>query len=450
MQQSAPQSKQRRKPTPSARSRVKVNRYVRVQDAAENLYRTFGLACSGRVEHQVHLMLQAISENPSQVMFKLVLAKSDTGPLTTSRSLLRLAIESQLTPAPMTFHNFSDSADLISAPGSRKRRQVEFEGDGVAISAQPLIQQYLESYTDSDTGQSQADGNDDSEIPASRKQKKTDSFAGVKIHQDSSVAPQVDVLPNFCNNGDFCEHIDSAKFRDVQKGHALGYLASREFAKHLIYLDRTIQQMEAEPISRTCKSLMTLNMLFKQADLTQSEIASISKQLAIAALQYHATPWLETWDGDHILFANRSSSPLRLALEVGSFESYLSVSIQKPGENNGTPIASRSKTLIPNWTLFRLGVMLLELAYQRPLRDMREPDDHYPNERDTDFFTARRLCHSVSKKMGIRFAKVVRQCISCDFGYGEDFSEVDLQAAYNESVIEELDSIETGLKNMGL
>lgn len=81
---------------------------------------------------------------------------------------------------------------------------------------------------------------------------------------------------------------------------------------------------------------------------------------------------------------------------------------------------------------------------------MREPDDNYPNEHETDFYTARRLSLNVSTKMGSKYAKVVARRISCNFGHGEDLSNTELQACFHENVIQELDSIETGLKKMGL
>lgn len=176
--------------------------------------------------------------------------------------------------------------------------------------------------------------------------------------------PNHDLLPNFCAKQDLCSHVDSIQAQKTAEYHALGYIASRECTKHLIYLDQSAESKDSSLNLAAAGETTTLSDLFTRGDLTQSKIASISKQLAIAALQYHATPWIETWDGDHVLLmTERNASDASDVSDVNAFESSIDVSIRKPEGEPHTPISSRSKTLIPNWTLLRLGIMLVELAY---------------------------------------------------------------------------------------
>jgi hypothetical protein len=102
----------------------------------------------------------------------------------------------------------------------------------------------------------------------------------------------------------------------------------------------------------------SLNNLCITTKLSTAAIVSLSKQLSIAVLQYNATPWLEQWDGDHVLISGGATALANL--ESGLFDSYLDVSI---GNLHQSPSASELyETFVPNMTSFRLGVMLLELA----------------------------------------------------------------------------------------
>lgn len=251
-------------------------------------------------------------------------------------------------------------------------------------------------------------------------------------------------FPNFCNNSNFCTHVHNLLAKGYVDGHPVGYLDAQGCTKHLIYL--TSQQRTFSIASTTTPVLESLKKLYGGSEVSMSDTASLAKQLAIGVLQYHATPWLESWDADHVLIA--SAKPTQPLLADGRLDSYVDVSIRNPQEE--TSILERSKTLIPNWILFRLGIMLLELAYQQPLREMQKPEDHYPNEHDTDFFTARRLRLGVSQRMGLEFAGVVGKCIQCNFGHGEDLGTKALQECYYKNVIQKLENIETKFKEMGL
>ena len=46
--------------------------------------------------------------------------------------------------------------------------------------------------------------------------------------------------------------------------------------------------------------------------------------------------------------------------------------------------------------------------------------------------------------MGSTYGKIVRQCLRCDFGYGDDLDDLDLQARYYQAIVCELRRLEDG------
>lgn len=133
-------------------------------------------------------------------------------------------------------------------------------------------------------------------------------------------------------------------------------------------------------------------------------------------------------------------------LESGPFDPYLDVSIGNARQHAYAREVYES--FVPNMTLFRLGIILLELAYQKPLHLMQEASDLRPNEYDTAFATARRLRWRVSEKMGPSFADIVGKCIQCDFGHGQDLKSKLLQECYYENVVQGLEGLETRFKQL--
>lgn len=103
----------------------------------------------------------------------------------------------------------------------------------------------------------------------------------------------------------------------------------------------------------------------------------------------------------------------------------------------------RSRTLIRNQLLFRLGVMLLEIAFQKPLDEMKETTDaDGQDDSNADFWAADRLRHQVSACLAPRYAEVVRKCIHCDFGKDFDLTATKLQEAFYQDVVCELKRLE--------
>lgn len=74
--------------------------------------------------------------------------------------------------------------------------------------------------------------------------------------------------------------------------------------------------------------------------------------------------------------------------------------------------------------------------------------ENLPHEKQTDYDAAERLAQGpgLRNRMGPRFATIVRKCLSCDFGLGEnDLSNEQLQGVFFVDVIVALREVGIGL-----
>jgi hypothetical protein len=173
----------------------------------------------------------------------------------------------------------------------------------------------------------------------------------------------------------------------------------------------------------------------------------LAAQLASAVLQFHATPLLRGfWHGEDVIFFWHSgeddvasiTSP-HINVQVGSTKPHKLVTQARDNLNDVTG------QLIRNPYLFSLGVMLIELAFQAPLRSLYNSEDLINGQPNTllDFFVASRLSKTISSSLGPAYGKVVRNCLGCDFGQGtNDLNDVKLQIAFYQDVVCELERLE--------
>lgn len=92
--------------------------------------------------------------------------------------------------------------------------------------------------------------------------------------------------------------------------------------------------------------------------------------------------------------------------------------------------------------------MLIELAFEAPLRDLQLPVDIEGSQEDwhTEFFTAKRVSRITASPLGGRYAKIVRKCLQCDFGRGDDLDDPGLQEGVYREVVCELGQLEEKLR----
>lgn len=84
--------------------------------------------------------------------------------------------------------------------------------------------------------------------------------------------------------------------------------------------------------------------------------------------------------------------------------------------------------------------MLLELAYNAPLAELRTPADGRQDE-NLLHRAAARLKDSVWRKLGTKYADVVKVCMHCALGPSNDLDSGDLQERFFDEVLQNLNFI---------
>lgn len=216
------------------------------------------------------------------------------------------------------------------------------------------------------------------------------------------------------------------------------------------------------PASPHSKSISLTQLIAQECDngpiggMPQYQRLYLAKSLALAVLQFHATPWLGAkWRSDDIMFysfANpepRQQEP-RLVPHLNAVITPTRLKTGPIGEADTSRSSLLATSIAPNVLLFSFGVILLEIAYGAPFEMLQQPEDIVASSDDrfTDFITARRLADGVGTSLGAAFASIVRKCLRCDFGCGEDLDDPVLQARLYEDVVCKLGALEDGFRRL--
>ena len=176
--------------------------------------------------------------------------------------------------------------------------------------------------------------------------------------------------------------------------------------------------------------------------LSIKERLRLAKSLAVAVLEFHSTPWLsETWGSGDILFYSVKETEENGLLGIPFLKAPLVEDSRQAELYDGHSEKEKSVLGVLNVCLYNLGIVLLELGFDAPLRSLRRDLDLERGQADqnTDYRTANRLKYLVSKKLGARYGTVVRKCLDCDFDSGYELDDVELQNAVFDHVVKELD-----------
>ena len=198
----------------------------------------------------------------------------------------------------------------------------------------------------------------------------------------------------------------------------------------------------------------------------------VAHKLANTVLHYGSGPWLSLgWRLRELLFRSSKENTVTSALETMHICSKFSKGYPEPlvglGFTNSLedqPDAATALILgdlperekaqygttqdelqirfgIPDLTLFSLGIALLELAYRKPLHELRHARDQGIN-----LFTARRLAEEPIS-LGPKYQFIVQKCLQRGFAAGrKDLNDATLRGAVYSEVVVELEDMMKCLK----
>ncbi|KAK7927467.1 hypothetical protein PG985_004465 [Apiospora marii] len=262
------------------------------------------------------------------------------------------------------------------------------------------------------------------------------SSAAVIDKAGDALAPQPlgDTGPkplDLCSSGDMCTQLCT------QTSRCGGYLDTPEHLRH--HLSPVCNDSCDHTQCFNPKRLGEPSLLDEIFKLPVERSISVPAQLRLAlslvkgVLQFQSTPWLQPlWRLQDLSFFQVNEG---LAASLDTL--HIGTELTK-GKQRDTVMANGSEDLasaqlihgVRNLTMHSLGVALLQIGQWGALK----PEDIVEVRRIADL-SAR------DSRLGPRFQKLTRQCLDCDFGFGKDLSQSELQGAIYRDVVCELEGL---------
>ncbi len=399
-----------------------VLKYQTIRKASRQVYEALGKACNKHTDHIAHFRVEVEQfvnngENAPQVKFNMAFTHMTSAGSTDSRDPIWFVVESTLSDETAT--PSGNEAASLDEPGKTLKRQL----DAAASHNSRKVQKRV-GY----------------QPPTS-----------APLSSSPNIAPDAFTSEN-CMKRDFCDDLRRS-FREPRKANVcVGILENTDRCKHYVYPSPTTPCAES-------RKAISLGQLIRSASrpgvvggIPVHERLNLAKNLAIAVLQYHSTPWLRrSWRNEDILFFSAESS-IHLQKLPNLSTPHLNAKIMGYDGQHTRAATNPEQTVERNPVLFSLGVVLLEIAHAATLESLKQDSDltHGREDRFTEFFTARRMAKSKNSVMGVKYHNIVEQLVECVFPCGDDLNNDQLQAAFHSDIICPLAELEEGFRKFHL
>lgn len=259
-------------------------------------------------------------------------------------------------------------------------------------------------------------------------------------------------LPDYWEQKDFCLQIQ--KPNPVSDGYIGTFNKSGSY-NHLVKYLLPNEERKFSQTTSLAELISSISEAGQSRHLLQYERISLAKQLALAVLQFHATPLLKgSWCSEDVIFFDQGKEIVKQndAPRTPHFKVLVRKSQSSGKITEDSDELLDETAFIRNPYLFGLGVVMVEIAYQAPLKSLRINKDLFNGceGRLTDILTVNRLSKTMGAVLGSDYARVVKKCLTCDFGKGDDLSNQGLQDLFHEEVVCELDRLEKGLRALDI
>ncbi|KAL2869651.1 5'-methylthioadenosine/S-adenosylhomocysteine nucleosidase family protein [Aspergillus lucknowensis] len=390
-----------------------IEHFRTIQKAANSLYDALGKSCTEHPLHNVHLSLQPrLNGTSTQVEFSVALGGSSTSESQQGSKSIWFNVESTIksivSSTEISSRSYIVTKDL---PGKRSSG-----GEG---SSRTGGRKRLRFHSICRPIPSPISGTTNLDIPDLFLQRNLCSVIQRQLHAQLSL----------CNN-------------------CIGIIGDSTVCRHLIYINPHAKKAGA---SASLSELISLSKRNSAKFLGAYDRVRLAKNLAMAVLYYHTTPWLSRdWRSEDVRFFGKADVDT-LLLRSPEALPYITACVQAIGPERSGHVPSEYDMIIRNPVLFSLGVMLLELAYQAPFDELKHDIDlRHRTLPFANYVAAKRLAEEVNVQISASFKRIVKKCIDCDFGQDTDFQCPALQDAFYCQVISGLEELEKKLQSLQL
>ena len=415
---------------PSRRSAIKahheaslqeIERYQTIGRAACQAYETLGKACTRHTEHQAHFCVESVQaavDCHKSLQFRFNLAFGN------------------LIPASCV-----DQGDLVWFVVN------SIIGDSTNKNCNYLVLELNKGAT-----QSPEQRNDNVSVTSGKEREKRVRFQLSPPASPTNLAA-ASIADSIASNAnaveDLCEYLRRSCLQSVEKIACVGLVEKTGSCKTFIY-PSSPEFCSQRRHATTLRQL--ISSMSKQSAAGQTfihERVCLAKTLAIAVLQYHATPWLVIpWKSEELYFFGPENMS---SLEAWRLTSSPHLNLKVRGAN-GQQLNDSTDPLpkfARNSLLFSLAVIFLEIAHSSNLGALQQPIDLINGQETyTEFFVARRLSRSNHTDLGPRYHSIIERLVECDFGCGDDLNNLQLQSAILKEVICPLEALEQKLRGL--
>lgn len=447
---------------------VEANRLLQfefIQEASRELYEALYKACSHHPMHVARLGLQTAQSmcKDGEVDFTMEFCAAGTDCIiyeaTSRHDGIRTAQASTNDEHVWITVRSNPTSARRKPPTSRKRANSGSEPPNPIIAAAHISSpaphlDTLGNARSKAVGSARGDFQGDGHSKQATKKRKAVRFSGVEIsvttevvsETTESVSLQTTTISSTQINGDFCVQIRQCRSSVVLGDpktccHTVSTNRKQKKKSQAINLGEIIQQTTRMPSYKRLSQLSRLRL---------------ARLLAEAVLQHHESNWIpEIWESSDVVFF---IDPKKAA--AASRNGYSNICESTPHiETRVVGNSSRRAYICPdtspirNTILCRLAIIMLELAYEAPLRSI-EADDGLENPTsdavcdplEKDYLLAKKHLSNASRCLGLPYKKLVEKCLTCDFGSGQDLADAGLQRQFYSDIVVGLQEIEEGFR----
>ena len=255
-----------------------------------------------------------------------------------------------------------------------------------------------------------------------------DEMATSSSNTPSSLVPQ-----NLCSAGDMCSQL-CTQTRPRKCG---GYFDTPDRLRHHLspvcgsactHKDCLNTERLGEPTSQD--QIFSLPV---ERSISVPEQVRLALKLVKGVLQFHSTPWLQPyWRLQDLSYfqIDQGLADSLVTLHISTELSQQRHQDSEMTEASNSLVEAQMACGIRNLTMHSLGVALLQIGQWDPLK----PDN---------IVELRKIATMAERdsRLGPRYQKITQQCLDCDFGFGKDLGELELQSAIYRDVVCELEAL---------
>ena len=262
--------------------------------------------------------------------------------------------------------------------------------------------------------------------------------SSLSIASPASEIPNTSPLPDLCMIPNLCRYLGQRP--PDATIHCAGFLQQSYSLKHVIYTPDY-------DVGQTTFITNSLEEELKLAGYTSMciplpEKLHLARLLALAVLRFNSTPWLDNGlRSKDILFPDLLDvSPETVRMPYLKSRVLIGENQLVAGHStiNSQDRLNHPRSPVRNQTLYSLGVLLVELAYNSPLQDLQINEDDQ-GDPHTLYWAALRLGERVWRELGQKYADAVKICLYGGFGASSDLDDARVQKMFFDEVVWKLE-----------